>query len=185
MRITHARLRSERGMTLAELLVGMLLMSVVLIAILGLLDAAVKTAPRDEERADAIREGQVGLHVMTRELREANKVWTPGKTQIYVNIVDDTHVLYDCGVVAPDNPNERECVRWSAAVGDELPLAQPGQVVVERRVPGDVFTYEPNLINPTYVKVHILLPQSGERDDGYNANLVLDDGFYLRNTDVG
>ena len=185
MRITHARLRSERGMTLAELLVGMLLMSVVLIAILSLLDAAVKTAPRDEERADAIREGQVGLHVMTRELREANKVWTPGKTQIYVNIGDDTHVLYDCGVVAPDNPNERECVRWAAAVGQQLPLAQPGQVVVERRVPGDVFTYEPNLINPTYVKIHIQVPQSGERDDGYHANLVLDDGFYLRNTDVG
>ena len=52
-------------------------------------------------------------------------------------------------------------------------------------MPGDVFTYEPNLINPTYVKVHIQVPQSGERDDGYHANLVLDDGFYLRNTDVG
>jgi hypothetical protein len=29
------------------------------------------------------------------------------------------------------------------------------------------------------------VPQSGERSDGYGANLVLDDGFYLRNTDVG
>lgn len=172
-------------MTLAELLVGMLLMSVVLIAILGLLDAALKTAPRDEERANSIREGQTGMHVMTRELREANKVWTPGKTQIYVNIGDDTHVLYDCGVVNPDDQNERQCRRWSAAVGQELPLNQPGQIVVERRVPGDVFTYEPNLINPTYVKVQIQVPQAGEREDGYHANLVLHDGFYLRNTDVG
>ena len=58
--------------------------------------------------------------------------------------------------------------------------------MVERRVPGDVFTYAPNLINPTYVKVHIQVPQSGDRgSDGYRANLVLDDGFYLRNTDVG
>jgi type II secretory pathway pseudopilin PulG len=185
MRITRARLRSERGMTLAELLVGMLVMSVVLIAILGLLDSAVKTAPRDEERADAIREGQVGLHIMTRELREANKVWTPGKTQIYVNIGDDKHVLYDCGVVNPDDPTERQCRRWEAAVGSELPLSQPGQVVVERRLPGDVFTYAPNLINPTYVKVQIQVPQAGERADGYHTNLVLNDGFYLRNTDVG
>ena len=52
-------------------------------------------------------------------------------------------------------------------------------------MPGDVFTYEPSLINPTYVKVHIQVPQAGERADGYHANLVLDDGFYLRNTDVG
>jgi hypothetical protein len=173
-------------MTLAELLVGMVVMTIVLIAILGLLDAAVKTAPRDEERANTIREAQVGVHIMTRELREANKVWTPGKTQIYVNLGDDRHVLYDCGIVQPDDPDERQCRRWEAAIGSELPLDEPGELVVDRRLPGDVFTYEPNLINPTYVKVHIQVPQSGEREsDGYHANLVLDDGFYLRNTDVG
>ncbi len=172
-------------MTLAELLIGMLVMTIVMIAILGLLDATVKTAPRDQERANTIREAQTGVHIMTRELREANKVWTPGKTQIYVNIGDDRHVLYDCGVVQPDDPTERQCRRWEAAIGSELPLDEPGEIVVERRMPGDVFTYEPNLINPTFVKVHIQVPQAGEREDGYHANLVLDDGFYLRNTDVG
>jgi hypothetical protein len=35
------------------------------------------------------------------------------------------------------------------------------------------------------VKVHIQVPQAGDRADGYHANLVLDDGVYLRNTDVG
>ena len=122
---------------------------------------------------------------MTRELREANKVWTPGKTQIYVNIGDEKHVLYDCDAVHPDDPGQRRCLRWEAAIGAELPLDDPGEVVVERRVPGDVFTYAPNLVNPTYVKVRVLVPQSGERADGYRANLVLDDGIYLRNTDVG
>jgi len=173
-------------MTLAELLVAMAVGTIVMLAVLGLLDATIQTAPRDQERADTIREAQVGVHFMTRELREANKVWTPGKTQIYVNIGDDRHVLYDCGVVQPDNPDERQCRRWEAAIGSELPLDEAGEVVVERRVPGDVFTYEPNLINPTYVKVHIEVPQSGEREsDGYHQDLVLDDGFYLRNTDVG
>jgi prepilin-type N-terminal cleavage/methylation domain-containing protein len=181
----RAHLRSERGMTLAELLVGMVVASVVMLALLGLLDSAIKTAPRDEERANSIREGQAGLHVMTRELRQANKVWTPGKTQIYVNIGDDTHVLYDCGVVHPEDETQRQCLRWEAAIGSELPLDSAGQVVVQRRLPGDVFTYEPSLINPTYVKVHIQVPQAGDRADGYHADLVLDDGFYLRNTDVG
>ena len=181
----RARLRSEQGFTLAELLVGMVTMSFVVLALLGLLDSAAQTAPRDEERANSIREGQAGLHIMTRELRQANKVWTPGKTQIYVNIGDDKHVLYDCDVVHPDNPDQRQCLRWEAAIGAELPLDQPGQVVVERRAAGDVFTYLPNLINPTFVEVHLEVPQSGDRADGYHANLELNDGFYLRNTDVG
>ena len=172
-------------MTLPEVLVGMVTMTFVVAALLGLLDAAARTAPRDEERANAIRSGQAGLHVMTRELRLANKVWTPGKTQIYVNIGDDKHVLYDCNIVHPTVPTLRQCRRWEAAIGSELPLSQPGQVVVERRLPGDVFTYQPNLINPTYVKVQIKVPQAGERIDGYAASLALEDGFYLRNTDVG
>ena len=172
-------------MSLAELLVVMLTMTIVLLAILGLLDAAIKTAPRDQERALSIREGQRGLHIMTRELRQANKVWTPGKTQIYVNIGDDKHVLYDCNAVHPDDSTQRQCLRWEAAVGAELPLDSPGEVVVERRIAGDVFTYEPNLVNPTYVKVEIAVPQAGDRHDGYHAKLTLDDGFYLRNTDVG
>ena len=173
-------------MTLPEILVGMVTMTFVIAALLGLLDSAVSTAPRDEERANSIRSGQAGLHVMTRELRQANKIWTPGKTQIYVNIGDDKHVLYDCNVVHPTVPALRQCRRWEAAVGQELPLDQAGQVVVERRLPGDVFTYAPNLINPTYVKVQVKVPQAGERTaDGYAANLSLEDGFYLRNTDVG
>ena len=163
----------------------MLTLSFVVLAIFNLLDSAIKTAPRDQERANSIREGQAGLHVMTHELRQANKVWTPGKTQIYVNIGDDKHVLYDCDVPHPDNAAQRQCLRWEAAVGAELPLDQPGQVVVERRVAGDVFTYKPNLINPTFVEVHLEVPQSGEATDGYRANLELDDGIYLRNTDVG
>jgi hypothetical protein len=167
------------------MLVAMTISTFVLGALLGLLDAAGHAAPRDQERAVAIRDGQAGLHRMTRELRVANKVWTPGTRQIYVNIGDDKHVLYDCDVVHPTSPTQRQCLRWEAAIGSELPLDSPGEVVVARRMPGDVFTYAPNLVNPTYVKVRLLVPQSGERANGYKANLVLEDGFYLRNTDVG
>jgi type II secretory pathway pseudopilin PulG len=172
-------------MTLIEMLISMVVFTFVLTALLGLLDAAGQAAPRDQERATAIRAGQSGLHRMTRELRQANKVWTPGKAQIYVNIGDDKHVLYDCDAVHPDDPSQRQCLRWEAAIGSELELDEPGEVVVERRAPGDVFTYAPNLVNPTYVEVHVEVPQSGERPDGYKSNLVLNDGFYLRNTDVG
>jgi Tfp pilus assembly protein PilV len=186
LRITLARLRSERGLTLAELLIGLVTFSFVLFALMSLLDAAVKSAPRDQERANVIREGESGLHRMTRELRQANKVWTPGKTQIYVNIGANKHVLYDCDVAHPKVSTQRRCVRWEAAIGNELPIDQGGQVVVDRRLPGDVFTYSPNLVNPTYVKVHIKVPEAGDRTkDGFKTTLDLNDGFYLRNTDVG
>lgn len=184
-RTNPACVRSETGLVLAELLIGMVTLSFVLFALMSLLDTAAQTAPRDEERANSIREGQAGVHVMTRELRQATKVWTPGKTKIYINLGDDRHVYYDCDAVHPDNPAQRQCVRWDAAIGSELPLDQAGEVVVERRVAGDVFSYEPNLVNPTFVKVAIQVPQSGERKGGYKANLVLEDGIYLRNTDVG
>ena len=183
--IALSRLRSESGVTLAEMLVGMLATTFVLAALFGLLDAAGQAAPRDQERAVAIREGQSGLHRMTRELRQANKVWIAGNTQIHVNIGDDKHVFYNCDAVHPDNPGQRRCLRWEAAIGSDLVLTGPGDVVVDRRTPGDVFTYAPNLVNPTFVRVHVEVPQSGERAGGYGANLVLDDGFYLRNTDVG
>ena len=177
-------MRSEDGFVLAELLVSMITLTAVVFALMSLLDTAAHTAPRDEERANAIREGQAGLHIMTRELRQANKVWTPGKTQIYINLGDDTHVYYDCDAVNPDDSTLRQCLRWEAAIGSELPLDEPGEVVIARRVPGDVFTYSPNLVNPTFVKVSVKVPQRGERDDGYVASLVLEDGVYLRNTDV-
>jgi hypothetical protein len=185
LRTDAARTRSEDGFALIELLISMLTMSFVMFALFGLLDSTAKTAPRDQERAHAISEGQAGLHIMTRELRQANKVWTPGKTQIYINLGDDTHVYYDCDRAHPDDAAFRQCVRWQAAIGQELPLNEPGEVVLERRLPGDVFTYSPNLVNPTYVKVAVKVPQSGERAGGYQSSLVLDDGFYLRNTDVG
>ncbi len=78
----------------------------------------------------------------------------------------------------------------SAGVGrrrseQELPVDQPGTVVVERRTAGDVFAYKPSLINPTFVEVHLEVPQAGDRANGYTASLDLDDGVYLRNTDVG
>jgi Tfp pilus assembly protein PilV len=186
LRTLLSRLRSENGISLPEVLIGLVTFTFILAALMGMLDAVVQTAPRDEERANSIREGQAGLHLMTRELRQANKVWTPGKTQIYVSLGDDKHVLYDCNVAHPDNAAQRQCLRWEAIIGQELPLDDPGEVVVERRLPGDVFSYSPNLINPTYVKVQVQVPQSGERsEDGSKANLVLEDGMYLRNTDVG
>jgi hypothetical protein len=180
--------RDEGGFALAELLVVMVLSTIVLGAILGLLDAVGQQAPKDQERATAIGETQSGLYRMTRELRQAYKVLDAGPKSMYVVIgrstPPDIHVRYDCDVPYPGNTEYRRCVRWSAPVGQELRTDLPGQVVIDRGLSGVQFTYSPGPLNPTYVKIHIEVPEKGERVGGYHQSFILDDGFYLRNTDV-
>lgn len=175
-------------MALAEVLVTLVTFTFVMGAILSLLEGAIKQAPKEEERALALREAQVGLHRMTRELRQAYKVLDAQPKSMYVLIArstpPDIHVKYDCDIVHPANAAYRRCVRWEAPVGTELPLSEPGEVVIDRGLSEVNFTYTPSPLTPNYVQVHIKVPQKGERVAGYNSNFVLNDGFYLRNTDV-
>ena len=180
--------REEGGFALVELLVSIVTLTFVLGAILGLLDATAQQAPRDQERAIALREAQVGLHGMTRELRQAYRVLDASPKGMYVLIgrstPPDLHVKYDCDVPSPSNPAYRQCVRWQAPIGQELRTDLPGQVVIDRALSEVSFSYSPGPLNPTFVKVHIEVPKAGERKDGFPSSFVLDDGFYLRNTDV-
>jgi hypothetical protein len=185
--IARAR-REEGGMALAEVLITMVTFTFVMGAILGLLETTARQAPRDEERANAIGEAQSGLYRMTRELRQAYKVLDAQPKSMYVLIArsspPDKHVKYDCDIPYPGNAAYRRCVRWEAPVGQELPLSQPGQVVIDRGLSEVNFSYSPSALAPTYVKVHIEVPQKGERSAGFTSNFDLEDGFYLRNADV-
>lgn len=180
--------RNEDGFALVELLVTLASLSVVVGAVLGLLDATARQAPRDQERAVALREAQAGLHIMTRELRQAYRVLDASPKSMYVLIgrstPPDIHVRYDCDIPDPANSAYRRCVRWQAAVGQELRTDLPGQVVIARALSQVSFSYSPGPLNPTYVKIHVEVPQAGERKGGFKSSFVLDDGFYLRNTDV-
>lgn len=175
-------------MSLPEVLLALVIFTVVMGAILSLLETTAAQAPKDEERALALREAQAGLHRMTRELRQSYKVLDADAKSMYVLIArtepPDKHVKYDCDIPHPTNTSYRRCVRWEALVGQELPLSQPGETVIDRGLSEVLFTYSPDALNPTYVKVHIEVPQAGERSDGYGMSFDLQDGFYLRNTDV-
>ena len=175
-------------MALAEVLVTLVTFTFVMGAILSLVETLGQQAPKDEERALALREAQAGMHRMTRELRQAYKVLDAQPKSMYVLVArstpPDMHVKYDCDVLDPANTSYRRCVRWAAPVGQELPLSEPGEIVIERGLSEVNFGYSPSALSPTYVTVHIKVPQKGERTTGYKSNFVLDDGFYLRNTDV-
>lgn len=177
--------RDERGFTLPELLVSITIFGFLLAGLLGLLTAGASHAPRDQERAHVIRDTQVGLGRMVRELRQAYKVEGTGSNYIRVNVrrqSTNTNVLveYACGTPTPGG-----CVRRETAVGGTLPAQ--GQTVIPRVLnsattgANAVFNYS-DPVSPRYVTVRIEAPAAGERtQSGHSHKVVYENGFYIRN----
>jgi len=69
MRVLAARLRSEDGFTLTELLVAVLISTIVLLASMALLDASQGASVRVQDRVDATQKGRVAMELITQRLR--------------------------------------------------------------------------------------------------------------------
>jgi type II secretory pathway pseudopilin PulG len=67
--MTSARVRSEDGFTLVELLAGMAIAMIVLLAAFDLLDTTVSVTARTQARVDANSRGRQALDTMIRSLR--------------------------------------------------------------------------------------------------------------------
>lgn len=146
----HAHLCQERGWTLIELLVAMAIFSFVLGAALTLFETSVKSAPKEQERAAAIREAQTGLSGMVREIRDANEI-----LELKPNLIDfivlrkgvQVHVRYECGVDDPDEADAAltQCQRSDGTVADPMPALGTPRPVLGRMLNGSavspVFAY--------------------------------------------
>lgn len=191
-----ACLRDERGVSLVELVLVAALLAVVLTAVLSLVESTTALAPRETERSHAIREAQVGLARMVRDLRGSHRVLATSDSSMEVlttvrrlnaggqEVHEDRHVLYRCNVPHPTDATRRRCVRIEVAVGAALPAISTGQVVIDRLLESTVFTFSPSPLAPTYVKARVVLPAAGERADGFAHSVTLDDGFYIRNASL-
>jgi hypothetical protein len=180
-------LREEDGFTLTEQLVVAGGMSVILAAILGLSEVAIKQAPADRERVHAVRDAEIGLAKMTRELRTAHAITIQplkATASIYRSGATIT-VTYDCSGAAVDGL--RKCVRTQSGSGPST-----SSTVIDRVANGTsrpVFTAttradDDGIPWTTYVKTLVEVPARGERSSGAKARTVLEDGFYLRNIDA-
>src|SRR3954447_16091647 len=144
---------NQAGWTLIELLVAMSIFTFVLGAALSLFEVSVKSAPKEQERAAAIREAQTGLSGMTREVRNAYDI-----VELNPNVIDflvtrqgvKQHVRYECGVTDNDvTPALKQCVRSEGAVpsnpDDPLPALGTAKSVIGRMLNGSsadpVFSY--------------------------------------------
>jgi hypothetical protein len=162
----------EAGYALTELLVVASLLVIVLGAILMLGDTSQRVAPKETERANVIREAQVGLHRMTRELRHAYEDVAVTGSTMAADVLAQDGVSYDCSRPHPTNSDYTRCVRYVNGVA--------GDVVVDRVLNGDaVFTLTP----PDYVRAVVEVSAAGDLRHGYDHRILLEDGFYMRNLD--
>jgi prepilin-type N-terminal cleavage/methylation domain-containing protein len=179
--------REESGFTLIELLISTTLLLVILMAVLVLLDSANKLGPQDNERAHDLREAQVGVYGMTRELRQAYSLVSNSsysiEAHVWVNGADHD-VTYDCTGNSAAGPTLGQCIRYETTGG----VKGPSTVVVDRIVNKQgsgmtpVFTYKTNSAgNVTYASTHVEVPSKGPRKTGYKYRIALDDAFYMRN----
>ena len=172
-------MKDERGFSLIELLVGMLILVLLMLATFSVLDDSTKVALRDNERTSAIREAQVGLDRMIRELRHTRLVNSATAQRLDVNVTrrgTDTRVVFDCGVAVPGATGLRRCTRTPAGGNAEVLVDRVRDIGADT----SAFTYTP-VAAPTHVRVRLGVAVDGGRKGGYKQNLVLTDGTALRN----
>ena len=206
----HAR--SERGFSLVESLVVMVLMVVVLMAITTAADTGQVVASRDTELALAVSESQPGLDRMVRELRQAVAINPTGagagQCVARANCVDFNmigppptrspyRVRLAClpqGGVATTS-----CVRYVSSSFSIAPTVQT-DTLVERVLNSDpaavtpIFRYRKkdrselaaadSLALARTMDVSIQVPSKGDRKTGFQHSIVLHDGAQLKNIDV-
>jgi hypothetical protein len=169
------RLRSERGLGLVELLTVMPMLAVVLLGIYALYNVGAKSQQETNNRVRGLIQQQNGLERISREMRQATSI-TPVSSQILDGVTwvrpaagtasVQRRVRYDC--------SSGTCNRWEGPAGGAL---DTGPVPVITSVQNaDVFSLEPNSVDPTYVVTRVEV-----RIAGANNPITLDGGFALRN----
>jgi prepilin-type N-terminal cleavage/methylation domain-containing protein len=166
------RLRDDQsGFTLVELLVAMPIALLVVFMALLVLESAVRSELRTREHAQALRDQEVGLERMTRELREATSFTflTSQKVEFDAHIRSAgglRKIQYDCS-------SGDYCLRLEDPVGGTV---SGGTRIVDALVNPDVFEPEPDFVNPRYVGVVARVRISEDR-----RLITLRDGVDLRN----
>jgi type II secretory pathway pseudopilin PulG len=180
----------EAGYALTELLIVTSLLAIVLGAVLMIGESTQRIAPRESERAHVIREAQVGLHRMTRELREAHSLVALSTTKVdaWVPVTGGSQrrVSYECDRPHPTETDYTQCVRFDVAADG---TQSNGQVIVDRVLNGTADSalkvFERGSTPAAdYVKATVEIAARGDLKGGYPHRILLEDGFYMRNLDA-
>jgi Tfp pilus assembly protein PilW len=189
MRKRGSRLRSaEEGFTLVELLVGSAMGVVVMSAVAMLVISAVRDQPKISKQAQNITTARWVLERMTREIRNGIVV-SPQQAKSQ-SVSFRAYVRRTaCGGSTPTSsapPIECQITYTCSTTSCSRIEASPGvftgtaQQIFSGIDSSQVFSYAPDELKPTYVKITLRLPNPS----GTGA-LTVSDGASLRNATLG
>jgi prepilin-type N-terminal cleavage/methylation domain-containing protein len=173
-------LSDERGFTLTELLVSIMIFLVVIGGGVALMTTTVRKEPALRERAAFIQQGRYMIERLTREVRQGYGVESATATQLVIL----TYVKSaECG--GPAGTTARACqVTYSCGSGyctrternpDGTGTDEPVRVVRDI-VSNSVFSYTPTAAAPSHIGIRLEFPA----DPGDDA-ITVEDGVALRN----
>lgn len=182
-------LRSERGLTLVELLVSATMGVVVMGAVAMLVISAVRDQPRISQQAQAISTARWVLERLTREIRNGVSV-DPARAKPN-EISFEAYVRHSpCGGATPLS-SEKGAIRCQVTYTCTTTACSRSESEPETYVgtptrifsgidSSQVFTYVPNAAEATYVKVTLQIPNPSG-----TGSLKVSDGASLRNATLG
>ena len=172
-------LRSERGILLVEILTVLPMLAIIMLGSYVLYTVGARSQRDTTGRVQSLVQQRNGLERMTREMRQATAI-TPVSSQVldgttWVRPSDggpsvQRRVRYDC--------SGGTCNRWEGPPGGAL-TAGPVPVIADVQN-ADVFSLEPNTVNPTRVVTRVEVSVRGASNP-----ITLDGGFALRNVLTG
>ena len=188
----------QSGMTLIELLVAAALLTIVLGATLAPMNTSATIEKRDVALAEAIRDGQIGLQRMVREVRQAYSIREHRRTRSTSRSTWATRTFASSTSATCPTPRRRatrtassyrRCVRIQAIGNGALPSLASGEVVIDRLLNGTnadpVFTYTPNTISPKFIAAKIESDAGDATSPVFRHAMTFEQGLYLRNLNLG
>jgi len=174
---------AESGLTLIELLVASAMGVVLLGAVGSMVLGAMRAQPEVSGRSQNITTARWVLERLTREIRNGVEVDTALPNEVSFTTYLRHASCGSTGVLPSNEPailcqvtygcSATACTRIEAAPGVETGTAKPAFEGIDD---SNVFSYEPDNEDPTYIGVTLHLPNpSGP------ADLTISDGAALRN----
>jgi Tfp pilus assembly protein PilW len=162
------RLEDERGLSLVELLVGMVVSLAILAATLQMVVIGMHKQVAVQTRVTQLAQAQLGVARIERQLRQATKVTLTSATALSFTEPVSTGV------------NESVALSCSTTTGNcSETIAGSSQTVVSGIANSDNFTASPSNSSPDYIGIKLVIAAAG------HSNATIADGVGLRNVTLG
>ena len=123
-------LKEERGFSLPEMLVTIVIMMVVFFALYSVFDMSVRIFMFGSNKVEAVESARLGLERMEREIRAAYPV------------ASDSHLFFSANGLATTNPPQAMPAANQITFGNELGAEGDGDGAIECGTPCEYITYK-------------------------------------------